>query len=328
MDSDHEQEDPFGPFEEDYQVPVEEMEINVKDGKPKAINIRERDEEIHICDLCGRILITGGRISDFQTEKVAGLDIKNRKEHFLGQPASDDAKMGYCYLCKKDLPSMGAHSDREWKGIQPPPQSLRRSCSLNLSDYVVKNDQANFYPCKKDSPSMGAHSDREWNGIQPPPQSLRRSCSLNLSDYVVKNDQANFYPCKKDLPSMGAHSDREWKGIQPPPQSLRSSSLNLSDYVVKNDQANFYPCKKDLPSMRAHSDREWKGIQPPPQSLRRSCSLNLSDYVVKNDEKKAESEKGYKCSICDISFPTLQGLGGHRSVHGRPEQTRSWLDHR
>jgi hypothetical protein len=185
MDSDHEQEDPFGPFEEDYQVPVEEMEINVKDGKPKAINIRERDEEIHICDLCGRILITGGRISDFQTEKVAGLDIKNRKEHFLGQPASDDAKMGYCYLCKKDLPSMGAHSDREWKGIQPPPQSLRRS-----------------------------------------------------------------------------------------------------------------------------------------------CSLNLSDYVDKNDEKKAESEKGYKCSICDISFPTLQGLGGHRSVHGRPEQTRSWLDHR
>jgi len=280
MDSDHEQEDPFGPFEEDYQVPVEEMEINVKDGKPKAINIRERDEEIHICDLCGRILITGGRISDFQTEKVAGLDIKNRKEHFLGQPASDDAKMGYCYLCKKDLPSMGAHSDREWKGIQPPPQSLRRSCSLNLSDYVVKNDQA------------------------------------------------NFYPCKKDLPSMGAHSDREWKGIQPPPQSLRSSSLNLSDYVVKNDQANFYPCKKDLPSMGAHSDREWKGIQPPPQSLRRSCSLNLSDYVDKNDEKKAESEKGYKCSICDISFPTLQGLGGHRSVHGRPEQTRSWLDHR
>lgn len=41
--------------------------------------------------------------------------------------------------------------------------------------------------------------------------------------------------------------------------------------------------------------------------------------IGKNDEKVAE-KKRYKCSICDLSFPTLKGLSGHvdridRSIH-------------
>lgn len=261
-----EQEEVFG---EDYHVPFEEMEKNVKgldcgeDGKPKGI-IRERDnQDIRVCDLCGKTFVGGKalgghRRSHFQTKKVAGLTIKIKKQHVT--------KMGCC-ICNKDFPSMRslfghmrAHPDRDWRGIQPPLQSPHRKSSSSVDD--------------ADNGEQLARSD------------LLKSVS-NWSKTERRRRKSTGAVAAAQILVLMASGEHERQAGKKKMKKKKAKCL-----------------------MEKLRDSETEEI-----------GLNIDDKNV----QKAVAES-YKCSTCDRSFGTFQGLGGHRSIHNKDSKKNRELE--
>jgi hypothetical protein len=202
----------------------------------------------------------------------------HRRSHFQTKKVA--AKMGCCCICKKDFPSM-----RSLFG------------------------------------HMRAHPDRDWKGIQPP----RKSRSSTMADSADDDDDEDdnngpqLIRAKSDtdvlLKSVSSWSKTERR------RRISTGAVAAAQILVSISrgenptQLPEYSCSINQAAIEVRREEKQRIVKKKKAKSWVEKLRDCEESEATNGEKVGEN--CYKCSTCDKSFRTFQGLGGHRSIHNK-----------
>ncbi|XP_074355146.1 zinc finger protein ZAT3-like [Apium graveolens] len=212
---------------------------------------------------------------------------------------------------------MRCHPERQWRGINPPP-NLRRSSTIDrhriaddhVSSMTEEDQQVASYLLmlsKSPPPCVTVVYD------QPNPTSMTSNCAVGLLDSEIKNQSADFGCGDVGVTSMdhgagpsGINSFKfecsSCKKVFGSHQALgghRASHKNVKGcFAIKKSTIDCNTHEEDYNNIGGHDHRN-------------------VDYAGNHcgDQDKMLIALGHRCNICLRVFPSGQALGGHMRCH-------------
>ncbi|MCL7033263.1 hypothetical protein MKW94_025912 [Papaver nudicaule] len=201
---------------------------------------------------------------------------------------------------------MRCHPERQWRGINPPP-NFRKPVPLP--------------PSSTDQQGLGLVLASNWSSNEEDYEAA--TCLLMLANGSVPiNAQCISWYRDGDSPDAAGYYDRE---PEPPPQ------LGIIDGSAPSSSSNYRfecsSCKKVFGSHQAlgghrASHKNVKGCFAIAQSSEDdlNCQNDLNNETCRTAEEGGKQEKmavdfRHKCGICFRVFSTGQALGGHMRCH-------------
>ncbi|KAF5201943.1 Zinc finger protein azf1 [Thalictrum thalictroides] len=201
---------------------------------------------------------------------------------------------------------MRCHPEREWRGINPPPNAAKSNGGSSSSS------------CKElklmgGSPSSGYFHVPKWT-VKDKRGRKGRTRASPASDSASDQLDEEIPEVVYDLMLLASGRERD---------SLDSS------LTIKQRSSEESKMKKRRWSEESESSTPLKK-QPKMEEFDQESGLNGNDFSLAKKKKTKlwkdldnsprvgeVMEVEYKCSDCNKSFPTHQALGGHRSSHNK-----------
>lgn len=242
-----------------------------------------------------------------EMENVKGLDCGEDGKPKVGIRERDHRDIRVCDLCGKTFvggKALGGHRRSHFQA--------KKVAGLTIKIKKQHVTKMGCCICNKDFPSMRslfghmrAHPDRDWRGIQPPLHSPHRKSSVVDADNGVQLTRSDL------LKSVSNWSKTERRRRKSTGAVAAAQILVLMASGEHEQQAG----KRKMSKKKAKC---WM------EKLRDSETEEIGLIDDKNMQKAAA--EAYKCSTCDRSFGTFQGLGGHRSIHNKDNKKNRELE--
>lgn len=278
MDTDDQEE----VFEEDEMENVNELASSKRldsvdhNGKLKAIT-RERDhrQNKHSCGVCGKTFDNGRALGGH-------MRVHFQFKKVAGPNIKNDTE---------HFSSMRAHSDGEWKGIH------RRSCSSTMSD-SVSDDNIGYseLSCAKSDTECLKNVSLKWS------QTGRRG---RKSTGAIEGAENLMFISRQSVIDI---KDQRFDASEAEKQSLneqlevgRGGSLSLRLGNKSTDEIH----------REEHDEQKLK---------KKKAAAKILMEMLSSDSEETDEEVGLihdknDGKWAEISLPTDQALGGHRSIH-------------
>ncbi|OIW05054.1 hypothetical protein TanjilG_02761 [Lupinus angustifolius] len=247
---------------------------------------------------------------------------------------------------------MRTHPDRPWRGVNPPIHSHHHNSSVhNSSDieddydevvvaHAIDMSKSSSLPRWQKTGKRGRKSTSVYDAAENLVlMSLRYNHFIAVMSMVVepKSHQSSMIPCNRknihETSTSQKHVAKKIKFYLSDSLKLGNNINGCESYKVNRGEGNLVQSKGERILVNIDSDEE---IENDSGSMK--VEEAIQDHVGNFGERKkvmkllvkklkapnAESEtqkkvNGYVCDICWKSFPTFQGLRGHRSIHSKED---------
>ncbi|PIA58269.1 hypothetical protein AQUCO_00500300v1 [Aquilegia coerulea] len=296
------------------------------------------DQEKYVCKVCKKVFSSGKALGghirvhnlqvERQEEEVEEDDfdneddnqnlnqlkdkIKSKPKCYIKIPSSNPIKDNLdleptCIVCKKIFKSMKSlfghmrcHPEREWRGINPPPNAVKNSegssSSSSSKELKLMGDSPNSFHIPK------------WT-VKDKRGRKKLTCASPASD--SSSDQLD-----EEIPEVVYNLMLLANGGEPLDSSLTIKHRSNEESKMKNrrwseESESSTPLKK---LKMEEFDKESR-VNDNDFSLGKKKKTKLWKDLESSPRVGVVMEMEYKCLDCNKSFATHQALGGHRSSH-------------
>lgn len=325
------------------------LSLKLKIPRPDVIEDLQRQplsDVLRTCDECGKQFTSGKALGGHKRACLQKKNIQKQKVKNVVSVKLDgdqtSAGLHMCYVCHQNFRSlkslyghMRKHPDREWRGIQPPPQHENQCISSTVSDYDDQDHGEDVYHrgdedlggdyCSDNSAVDLVETLKGWSvkakrgqrlseaeAMQQAVHDLMLLAQFRTKDRTVTSKKRGFDQVSSVGSGYGLLKLKE-KRAETEDLGKKIQVEGGFDYEETKNMSN----SEDTWILKDYEDESEMEIIDEMKQQKKKRRLNELDDMDGVKEEPITTIQTYSCPLCNKAFDKHQALGGHVASHNK-----------